>query len=40
MKLINKILIGAGMLAAASLTSCDEDGLKTPTQSSFDESVV
>ena len=40
MKLINKILIGVGMLAAASLTSCDEDGLKTPTQSSFDESVV
>ena len=39
MKLINKILIGAGMLAAASLTSC-EDGLTTPTQSSFDESVV
>ena len=27
------------MLAAASLTSC-EDGLTTPTQSSFDESVV
>ena len=24
----------------ASLTSCSEDGLKTPTQSSFDESVV
>ena len=40
MKLINKILIGVGMLAAASLTLCDEDGLKTPTQSSFDESVV
>ena len=39
MKLINKILLGAGMLAAASLTSC-EDGLTTPTQSSFDESVV
>lgn len=28
------------MLAAAALTSCSEDGLKTPTQSSFDESVV
>ena len=40
MKLINKILIGVGMLAAAALTSCSEDGLKTPTQSSFDESVV
>ena len=40
MKLFNKILIGAGMLAAASLTSCSEDGLKTETQSSFDESVV
>ena len=40
MKMINKILIGVGMLAAASLTSCSEDGLKTPTQSSFDESVV
>ena len=40
MKLINKILIGVGMLATASLTSCSEDGLKTPTQSSFDESVV
>ena len=39
MKLINKILLGVGMLAAASLTSC-EDGLTTPTQSSFDESVV
>ena len=33
-------MIGVGMLAAASLTSCDEDGLTTPTQSSFDESVV
>ena len=40
MKLINKIFIGVGMLMAATLTSCDEDGLKTPTQSSFDESVV
>ena len=39
MKLINKI-IGVGMLAAVALTSCSEDGLKTPTQSSFDESVV
>ena len=39
MKVINKILLGVGMLAAASLTSC-EDGLTTPTQSSFDESVV
>ena len=39
MKLINKILLGVGMLATASLTSC-EDGLTTPTQSSFDESVV
>ena len=40
MKLFNKIFIGVGMLAAAALTSCSEDGLKTPTQSSFDESVV
>ena len=40
MKFINKILIGVGILAAAALTSCSEDGLKTPTQSSFDESVV
>ena len=40
MKLLNKILIGVGILAAAALTSCSEDGLKTPTQSSFDESVV
>lgn len=39
MKLLNKILIGAGMLAAFSFTSC-EDGLTTPTQSSFDESIV
>lgn len=39
MKLINKI-IGVGMLATVALTSCSEDGLKTPTQSSFDESVV
>ena len=39
MKVINKILIGVGMLAASALTSC-EDGLTTPTQSSFDESVV
>lgn len=39
MKLVNKILIGAGILAAAAMTSC-EDGLTTPTKSSFDESVV
>ena len=39
MKVINKILLGVGMLAAASMTSC-QDGLTTPTQSSFDESVV
>jgi hypothetical protein len=37
MKLINKILLGVGMLATASVTSCD---LTSPTQSSFDESVV
>ena len=37
MKLINKILLGVGMLATASVTSCD---LTTPTQSSFDESIV
>ena len=39
MKLINKILIGAGMIAAAALTSC-EDGLTTPVQSSFDAEKV
>ena len=39
MKLINKI-IGVGMLATVALTSCSEDGLKTQTNSSFDESVV
>ena len=39
MKLITKIF-GVGMLATVALTSCSEDGLKTPTQSSFDESVV
>lgn len=40
MKLMNKILAGLGMIAlAVSAVSC-EDGLTTPTQSSFDESVV
>ena len=40
MKILKKIILGASVLAAAaSLTSC-EGGLSTPTQSSFDESVV
>lgn len=40
MKLIDKILLSVGMLTAVvAFTSC-EDGLTTPTQSSFDESVV
>ncbi len=37
MKLINKILIGAGVLAAMSVTSCD---LTSPTPSAFDEPNV
>ncbi len=39
MKLFNKILIGAGMLAAVSLTSC-QDGLTTSSPSAFDDKNV
>ncbi len=39
MKLFNKILIGAGVLAAMSLTSC-QDGLTTTSASSFDDKSV
>ncbi len=39
MKIFNKILIGAGVLAAMSMTSC-QDGLTTSSPSAFDEKNV
>ncbi len=39
MKIFNKILIGAGVLAAMSLTSC-QDGLTTSSPSAFDDKNV
>ena len=39
MKLINKILTGAGVLAVMSVTSC-QDGLTTTSPSAFDEANV
>lgn len=39
MKYLKKIIFGASLIAVGSLTSCNTD-LTTPTQSSFDESVV
>ncbi len=39
MKIFNKILIGAGVLAAMSMTSC-QDGLTTSSPSAFDDKNV